>query len=130
MVTSFPLSIVVADDNSDAAHSMADVLTLWGHDAFVCLDPQIALGYYTKFWPDVMLLDIGFPLRIDGLNVAREVKKLAKTKDTVLIAVTGFNDDETKQLAHEAGFDHYLVKPIDLQRLEMLLTEIVHQQVS
>ncbi len=124
MTSTVPLSIVIADDNRDHAESLADVITLWGHHAFVCLDPAVALGYYEKFWPDVMLLDIGFPLRSDGLAVARAARKLTRAKVSTIIAITGFDDEETQHQAMDAGFDHYLVKPIDLDRLQKLLTEI------
>jgi len=127
MASTTPLSVVIADDNRDHAESLAYVITLWGHDTYVCLEPDVALGYYTKFWPDVFLLDIGFPLRSDGLKVAREAKKLAKKKDSLIIAITGFSDEETQAQAKEAGFDHYLVKPIDLEKLHGLFREL-HQQ--
>lgn len=127
MSPTVPLSILIADDNVDHAHSLAHVLSLWGHDTFVCVDPSVALGYYEKFWPDVMLLDIGFPLRSDGLTVAREARKLTRSKISTIIAVTGFSDDETQSQAKEAGFDHYFVKPIDLDKLQSLLAQI-HQE--
>ncbi|MFT3881617.1 MAG: response regulator [Gemmatales bacterium] len=119
-----PLSILIADNNVDHAQSLADVVTLWGHDAFVCFDPSIALDYYEKFWPDVMLLDIGFPLRSDGLAVARKARGLTIEKVSTIIAITGHSDDETRTQAKEAGFDYYFVKPIDLTKLEVLLIKL------
>ncbi|MFT3883611.1 MAG: hypothetical protein QM703_28680 [Gemmatales bacterium] len=74
MTTTMPLSILIADDSADHAESLANLVTIWGHDAFVCLDPNVALAYYEKFWPDIMLLDIGFSLRSDGLAVARKAR--------------------------------------------------------
>jgi DNA-binding response OmpR family regulator len=126
----FPLSILIADDNRDQAESLADVVTLWGHDAYVCLDTQVAFGYYYKFWPDVMLLDIGFPLRSDGLGLASQIKKLSKTKETTVIAITGFDDDETRELAMQSGFDHYFIKPMNLETLKNLLEEIQVRQAG
>lgn len=117
------LSIIIADDNRDNAESIATLLQLWGHTTHVCRDPLAALGHYMKIMPDVMLLDIGFPLRSDGLKVARQAKQLDSQKSAIIIAVTGHSDDETRDLAKDAGFDHYFVKPVDLERLKQLLSE-------
>lgn len=115
------LKIIVADDNKDNAESLAEVLQLWGHETHVCSDSRSALELYRKTKPDVMLLDIGFPLRTDGLQVARDAVLLNLSKQAVLVAITGHDDDETKEQALEVGFDHYFVKPVNLQKLEALL---------
>ena len=124
-----PLGVVVADDNKDHAESLASVITLWGHDAYVCLKPQRVLEDCLKYWPDVLLLDIGFPLRSDGLGVAKVVKKHSGTKKTIVVAISGFSDDVTIQQAMEAGFDHYFVKPVDLDKLSSLL-KCLHQKTT
>ncbi len=113
----------------DHAESLANLVTLWGHDAYVYLEPDTALEFYQKFWPDVMLLDIGFPLRSDGLALARKARQLTNAKVSTIIAITGFDDEETKSQAKEAGFDHFFVKPIDLDRLQALLGAL-HKQVA
>jgi DNA-binding response OmpR family regulator len=129
MSSKIPLSVVIADDNRDHAESLATLVTLWGHEVYVCLETESALDFYQRFWPDVMLLDIGLPLRSDGLALAKKARQLTQYKISTIIAVTGFADDETMSLAKEAGFDYFFVKPIDHDRLETLLN-MLHQQVS
>jgi DNA-binding response OmpR family regulator len=129
MISIVPLSVAIADDNRDHAESLASLVTLWGHDAYVYLEPDTVMEFYQKFWPDVMLLDIGFPLRSDGLAVARKARQLTQTKVSTIIAITGFDDEETKLQAKEAGFDHFFVKPIDLDRLQTLLSTL-HKQIA
>lgn len=123
-----PLSVVIADDCKDNATSLAELVTLWGHDANVCLQPELAVEYCLKFWPDVLLLDIGFPLRTDGLRVAREVRKLPRARNALIVAITGFGDEEVEIQAKEAGFDYYMLKPVDLSKLEYLITEVGHMK--
>ena len=124
------LSIVIADDNHDAAESMALVLTLWGHDVNVCQYAEKTIDCCIKHWPDVILLDIGFPTKKDGLGIARELRKWPRLRDAAIIAVTGYGDQETRDLAMEADFDHYMVKPVDLDELKQILALIKPEKKS
>ena len=63
MPLNVPLSVAIADDNRDNAESLATLVTLWGHDAYVYIESDSVMEFYAKFWPDVLLLDIGFPSR-------------------------------------------------------------------
>jgi len=119
-----PLCTVIADDNQDQAESLAQLIIMWGHDAHVCLAPQETLDCCQRLLPDVVLLDIGFPLRTDGLRLARQIRELFGERPVTIIATTGFEDDETIEQAKEAGYDHFLIKPIDLKQLQELLKQI------
>lgn len=118
------LRIVIADDNHDSAESMAMVLTLWGHDVSVCNRPDKTIDCCIKHWPDVILLDIGFPTKNDGLGIAKELRKWHKLRDAAIIAVTGYCDQITRDLAMEADFDHYMVKPVDFDEMKQILALI------
>ena len=125
-----PLSIVIADDNVEHAESLAMVITLWGHDVNVCKSHEKTVDCCLKYWPDVVLLDIGFPLRSDGFSVAKQIREFPKLKEATIIAVTCFGDKETRDLAKEAGFDHYMVKPVDLDELKHVFALIQTQTES
>ncbi|MFT3881605.1 MAG: response regulator [Gemmatales bacterium] len=119
-----PLSIVIADDNIDHAESLAMVLNLWGHKINVCLFQDKTIECCLKHCPDVILLDIGFPLRSDGLSLARQLREWPSLNDAAIIACTCFSDPETRGLALEAEFDHLMVKPMDLDELKQILAII------
>ncbi|WNC94921.1 chemotaxis protein CheB [Paraburkholderia sp. FT54] len=112
--------ILVVDDNTDAAESMAMVLKLEGHEVKVAGDGPSALQCATDFHPDVVLLDIGLP-GIDGYEIGRLLRAKQGFADTLLIAVSGYAGQEHRERANKAGFDHFLVKPADLDRLRPLI---------
>lgn len=112
--------IVVADDNKDSATSLAMLLEMHGYEVRCAHDGIEALEIAEEFRPDVVLLDIGMP-RLDGYGAARELRKRAWAKDTVLVALTGWGQEEDKRLAREAGFNHHVVKPVDPDTLRGLM---------
>ena len=112
--------IVVADDNADSAQSMARVLVLMGHDVRVAGDGQECLAICDEFHPQVALLDIGMP-RLNGYETARAIRSAAWGPQAVLVAMTGWGQDEDVRRAMAAGFDHHLVKPVDHAKLTALL---------
>ncbi|GAB3554011.1 hypothetical protein GCM10027343_41540 [Noviherbaspirillum agri] len=114
--------ILVADDNRDAAETLAEFLRLQGHEVRVAYDGDAALAEFARFLPDVALLDIGMP-GLDGNEVARRIRGLTGGADAMLIAITGWGQDKDRRRALSAGFDHHLTKPIDLQRLNLLLLD-------
>ena len=114
--------ILVADDNRDAANSLALLLRLAGHDVRVAHDGQGALTLAGEFHPDCAVLDIGMP-DLNGYEVARRLRLSAFGKNVRLIALTGWGQDEDKRRAHDAGFDHHLTKPVDRERLDALLAQ-------
>ncbi|WP_431257979.1 response regulator [Roseateles chitinivorans] len=103
---------MVVDDNRDAADSMAVFLELAGFDTTVQLDGPSALQAATAQVPQVVLLDIGLP-GLDGYEVARRFRALPGGADCLLIALTGYGQQDDRRRAHEAGFDVHLVKPAD-----------------
>ncbi len=112
--------ILVADDNVDAADSLARLLRLRGHQVRVTHDGNRALEEALAFRPEIVLLDIGMPGQ-NGYEVAPAIRTREPGRDRLLIAVTGWSSDDVQRLTREAGFDHHLVKPIDLESLEAIL---------
>ena len=112
--------ILVVDDNLDAAESLRRGLALKRHEVEVAHDGLTAMTVAERMNPDVVLLDLGLP-RLDGLEVARRLRSLCGPTRPLLVATTGFGQDEDRRRTAEAGFDHHLVKPIDLGALESLL---------
>jgi CheY-like chemotaxis protein len=104
--------VLVVDDNVDAADSLAMALRLSGQEVRVAYDGESALTIAAEIQPEAVLLDIGMPV-MDGFRVARRLRETAGTERSLLIAVTGWGQDEDRRLAKEAGFDHHLVKPVD-----------------
>jgi CheY-like chemotaxis protein len=111
--------IVVVDDNRDAADSLAMLLRMMGHEVHTAHDGLEAVGAATVLHPDVVLLDIGLP-KLNGYEAARRVRR-ELGGGVVLIAVTGWGQEDDRRRAREAGFDHYLPKPLELAALQELL---------
>jgi signal transduction histidine kinase/ActR/RegA family two-component response regulator len=111
--------VLVADDNRDAADSLAALLRLAGHEVSLAYDGEAALTEYLRWGPDVALLDIGMPRR-SGYEVAAEIRARGGSAVT-LIAVTGWGQTKDRSTAIAAGFDHHLTKPVDPDRLQELL---------
>ena len=118
-------TVLIVDDNKFAADSLASVLELAGHQPRVAYNGHDALGLIDSFVPEVVLLDIGLP-GMDGFEVAREMRRHKRLKGVLLMAVTGYGHDEVLQRSAEAGFDHHLVKPLDLDALLTMLKEAPH----
>ena len=112
--------VLIADDNRDAADSLAVLLRMDGHDVAVAYDGPQALALLAHVQPEVALLDIGMP-GLDGYEVARRVRQGPLGRAITLIAVTGWGQDRDKTQAHQAGFDHHFSKPVDPERLCRLL---------
>ena len=112
--------ILIADDNEDAANTLAMLLQMAGHEVCTALGGQAALTLAGSFRPEVALLDIGMP-DVDGYEVAKRVRQTPWGRDALLIALTGLGQDDDKRRARAAGFDHHLTKPVDLHDLDELL---------
>ena len=117
------LRILVADDNRDAADSLAMVLRLAGHSVWSVYDGASALDTAVECRPHVVLNDIGMP-GMNGLEVARRLREHPVTRNSVLVAVTGYANAEDHDRSRSAGFDHHLVKPVDFDSLQELLVLI------
>jgi CheY-like chemotaxis protein len=110
----------VVDDNRDAAVSLAMLLRLDGYEVRTVYDGPGALEVAEEFLPSIILLDIGLP-GMDGYEVARRLRQHPSLAGAFLVAVTGYSQEEDRRRSREAGFDHYLVKPVDPQVLTLLL---------
>jgi PAS domain S-box-containing protein len=115
--------ILVVDDNRDATETLAALLELSGHQTATAFDGRAALEIADAFRPDVLLLDIGMP-ELNGYEVARGVRSLPWGREALLIALTGWGQDEDRRRSQEAGFDAHLVKPVDHGQLMRLLAEL------
>ncbi|MEO8006678.1 MAG: MASE1 domain-containing protein [Betaproteobacteria bacterium] len=112
--------VLVVDDNRDSADSLSMLLKIMGHDVRTVYDGPEAVESVGQFRPDVVLLDIGLP-SMSGYDVARVLHDSADRSRMVLIAVTGYGQDEDRRRSREAGFDHHLVKPVNAAALDKLI---------
>ena len=110
------LRILVADDNTDAAALLADLLAQHGHAVDVVGDGHAALDAATRLQPDLVLLDIGMP-GMNGHDVARRLRADAATRCTRLVALSGWGTEHDRERSLDAGFDRHLTKPVELQAL-------------
>jgi PAS domain S-box-containing protein len=114
------LRILVVDDNPDAAVSLATLLELEGHEPVAVHDGAAALEAVAQHQPDVVLLDIGLP-QMNGHEVCRRLRDLPNGKELVIIALTGWGQDDDRRKSEDAGFDAHLVKPVHYAQLASLL---------
>jgi signal transduction histidine kinase/ActR/RegA family two-component response regulator len=113
--------ILVAEDNPDAREMLQLMLSLNGHDVTVASDGVVAVALATEIRPQIAFLDIGMP-RMDGYDAARRIRETLGSS-VVLVALTGWGQDEDKRRSREAGFNHHLTKPPDPEALEALIAE-------
>jgi CheY-like chemotaxis protein len=114
---------MVVDDNRDAANTLEMFLSIVGHEVVVEYTAQAAIERAHTHPSKVWLVDIGLP-DMDGLELARRLRTIPATASSILIAVTGYSQEQDKKNSYEAGFDYHLVKPIDTQQLLALLSQI------
>jgi signal transduction histidine kinase len=112
--------ILVVDDNVDAAESLAILLRLLGHDVRVAHDGPAGLAAVEAAPPDLVFLDIGMPV-MNGYEVAQRLRQRPGPDHVVLVAVTGWGQEEDRRRSREAGFDHHLVKPVEPEALRQVL---------
>jgi CheY-like chemotaxis protein len=115
--------VLVVDDNVDAADSTALLLNLDGYDAHSVHSAQAALDAAVSLQPDVVLLDIGLP-EMDGYDVAKRLRALSCDASTKIVALTGYGQPEDRARAARAGFDDFLVKPVQMEVLNGLLKSL------
>jgi CheY-like chemotaxis protein len=112
--------VLVVDDSQDGADSLGLILQALGAQASVAYDGASALALLDTFKPDVVLLDIGMP-GMDGYDVARRIRSERAFDRVLLVALTGYGQEEDRRRCAEAGFDHHLVKPLEVTQLEYVL---------
>jgi signal transduction histidine kinase/DNA-binding response OmpR family regulator len=115
-----PLRVLLVDDNVDAVESLSVLLHAAGYQLRAAHDGASAIAAALEFQPDVAVLDIGLPV-MNGYDVARRLRAHPQTRNAALVAVTGYGREEDRRLAHEAGFDHHLTKPVEFTVLQQLL---------
>jgi CheY-like chemotaxis protein len=117
------LHVLVVEDNHDGRESLRDLLEIWGHEVTLAEDGPEGVDKALSIHPDVALVDIGLP-GLDGNEVARRIRSALGSDEISLIAMTGYGQPEDRRRALQAGFDRYLVKPVDPAVLSQLLAEM------
>jgi CheY-like chemotaxis protein len=115
--------VLIADDNSDAADTLAMLLEMSGYEMCVARDGEEAVSMAASFQPDAILLDIGMP-RLDGYGACERIRLLPGASPAFIVALTGWGNEGDKDRARAAGFDLHLVKPVDPARLLEILAAV------
>ena len=109
--------VLVVDDHADSADSLSLILSHLGHEVQTAYDSKMALSMARSFRPGVVFCDLGLPI-MDGYEVARQLRVFPETRDAVLIALTGYGQEEDKKRSVTAGFHYHLVKPVSPDSLQ------------
>jgi CheY-like chemotaxis protein len=117
------LKILIVDDNRDAARTLTALLKIKGHETRTAFDGQQGIELAEEFRPDVVLLDIGLP-KLNGYEVCQRLRKREWGMQMVMIAVTGWGQDEDRRRSRDAGFNYHLTKPVMFQDLMRVLSEL------
>jgi PAS domain S-box-containing protein len=123
VTTTTPRRILVVDDNTDSASSLAMLLKMTGNETQTAHDGLKALEAAERFRPELVLLDIGLP-KLNGFDVCRRIREQSWGKNMVMVALTGWGQDEDRRKSKEAGFDQHMVKPVDLDALQAMLAAL------
>ena len=115
--------VLVVDDHAPSAEMVAEILTLEGYEVQIAHSASQAIEEAERFSPLVVILDIGLPDE-DGFEVARKMKSRSELQHIRLIALSGYGQSQYPRRAREAGFERYLVKPVDLDELLALVREL------
>jgi PAS domain S-box-containing protein len=114
--------ILIVDDNRDSADSLGMLLRMQGNEVYTAHDGLEAVGAAAAFQPDVVLLDIGLP-KLNGYEAGRRIRDQEGGDGRLLVALTGWGQEEDRRRSKEAGFDHHLTKPVDFTVLQRLLAQ-------
>jgi signal transduction histidine kinase/CheY-like chemotaxis protein len=115
--------VLVVDDDRDAVETLCELLEMWGHRVWMARDGARGIEAARAHDPEVVLLDIGMP-GMDGYEVARRLRADARTREAVLVALTGYGAEEDRKRSREAGFDYHIVKPVNPEELQRLLLNV------
>jgi CheY-like chemotaxis protein len=115
--------ILVVDDNVDSATTLAMLLSMHGNEVDVAFDGAQAIESANRMRPDVILLDLGMP-KMNGYDACRRIREKPWSRNTLLVAVTGWGQENDRRRTSEAGFDAHIVKPIDDSLLEETLVSL------
>lgn len=117
------MRVLVVDDNVDSAKTMGWMMEMFGNEVHLAYTGPDALREAQEFKPQLVLMDIGLP-GINGYEVCQTMRRMPELEDAVIVAQTGWGEREHKEMSKEAGFDHYLVKPVDMNALKKLVDTI------
>ena len=124
-----PLTVLIVEDNRDARTTLRMLLTLGhGHRVLEAGDGNAAISMALDERPDVALVDLGLP-GLDGLEVARRIRAVLGREEICLVALTGYGDGEDRLRTKEVGFDAHFVKPVDIDSLAKLLSEVAAAKI-
>lgn len=123
------LTVLIVDDNVDAAESLAALLELLGHGTHVAHDGEQALAAVERVRPALVFLDLGMPV-MDGFTVARRIRSLPVGQGIRLVAMTGWGQQTDRDKTSAAGFDRHMVKPAELSDIEAVLAELAPRTAS
>jgi PAS domain S-box-containing protein len=124
-----PRRILIADDNRDAAESLAMLLEIDGHQVRIAHDGRAAVAAFAEFQPEMALVDIGMP-EMNGYEVAHRLRQSSSGRAATLIAVTGWGQERDKARALEAGFNHHFTKPLEPERITEILRSMDEVQLK
>jgi CheY-like chemotaxis protein len=118
--------ILIADDNVDGADSLAALLRIHDHEVGTAYDGHSAIAQCEAFRPDVVLLDLGMP-GLSGIDACRGMRALEWGQRTHIVALTGWSDAKAQRRCRDAGFDDWIIKPLDEAVLERMLIALPPQ---
>jgi CheY-like chemotaxis protein len=124
-----PHRILVVDDNEDSAETMARLLELSGNQVRCAGDGLAALEAIDRFDPEIVLLDIGLP-KMNGYEVCRAIRRNRSIHQPIVVALTGWGQENDREESKAAGFDHHLVKPVAFEALLELMTKLNRENVT
>ena len=127
--STLPPRVLVVEDDPESLQMMGALLTLWGYEPALAPDGRAGLEKATGERPDVVLLDLGLP-GIDGFEVARRLRRLPQGDGMLIVAVTAYRGEEHRRQAVEAGFDKYLMKPVDIETLRLVLEQAPRREAA
>ena len=123
------LRVLVVEADPESLQMMGALLSLWGYDPRLAADGVVGLAAVERERPDVVLLDLGLP-GIDGFEVARRLRGMPGGESILIVAVTAYRGEEHRRQAREAGFDKYLMKPVDIETLRLVLAQTPRQTAT
>lgn len=115
--------VLIVDDNRDSAETLATLLQIGGNETRTAHDGLAAVAAAEAFRPEVALLDIGLP-GLNGWDTARRIREQPWGKTMILVALTGWGQEEDRRKSKDAGFDHHMVKPVDIDALLKMLAAL------
>jgi CheY-like chemotaxis protein len=116
-----PRRVLIVDDNTDAADSLAMLVDMWGNETLLARNGREAIEVAERHRPDVVLLDIGLP-GLNGYEVCCQIRSREWGKSIAVFALTGWGQEEDRRRSKDAGFDGHLIKPVDAETLRNVLT--------